>query len=123
MGEDKRKGGEIRKEDDRVRKEISRLKRIYKGLSKNQFAVAQGLIVQAARLRISLDDLWKDIEQNGTTEKFSQSADAEPYQRERPVAKQFIAMDKNYQALIKQLNDICPPDTKKSKLAKLRDDE
>lgn len=123
MGENERKGEEVRKEDERVRKEINRLKRIYKGLSKNQFAVAQGLIVQAARLRSSLDDLWKDIEQNGTTEKFSQSADAEPYQRERPAAKQFIAMDKNYQALIKQLNDICPPDAKKSKLAQLRNDE
>lgn len=110
-------------EDNRVKKEINRLKKIYKNLPANQFAVAQGLIVQAARLRISLDDLWADIEKNGRTEMFSQSADTEPYQRERPAAKQFVAIDKNYQAIMKQLNDICPPSAKESKLKALMDDE
>lgn len=109
--------------DRRVKKEITRLKKIYENLPPNQFAVAQGLIVQAARLRVSLDDLWADIEENGRTEMFSQSADAEPYQRERPAAKQFVALDKNYQALIKQLNDICPPSEKESKLKRLMNDE
>ena len=107
----------------REQKEIDRLTAIYKHLPTNQFAVAQGLIVQAARLRISLDDLWKDIKKNGRTEMFSQSADAEPYQRERPAAKQFVAIDKNYQAIIRQLNDICPQSAKESKLKKLMGDE
>lgn len=34
--------------------EIRRLRRIYKDLPPNEFAVAQGLIVQAARLRVRL---------------------------------------------------------------------
>ncbi|MBP3657571.1 MAG: hypothetical protein J6K32_12890 [Clostridia bacterium] len=106
-----------------MRKECSRLKRIYKGMPPNQYAVVQGLIVQAARLRISLDDLWKDIEEHGRTELFSQSADAEPYQRERPAAKQFALLDKNYQALMKQLTDLCPASRAKSKLEKLMHDE
>lgn len=107
----------------REKKEIERLTEIYKHLPPNQFAVAEGLIAQAARLRISLDDLWKDIKKNGRTEMFSQSADAKPYQRERPAAKQFVALDKNYQAIIKQLNDICPPSAKESKLKALMKDE
>ncbi len=123
MGDERERTEEIKKNGQRVRREINRLKRIYASLPKNQRAVAQGLIVQAARLRISLDDLWEDIEKNGRTEMFSQSADAEPYQRERPAAKQFVAVDKNYQAIIKQLNDICPPSKKESKLGKLMDDE
>lgn len=107
----------------REQKEIDRLTAIYKNLPQNQFAVAQGLIVQAARLRVSLDDLWKDIKKNGRTEMFSQSENAQPYQRERPAAKLFTATDKNYQAIMKQLNDICPPSAKESKLKAMMDDE
>ena len=107
----------------REKKEIARLSAIYEHLPPNQFAVAQGLIVQAARLRVSLDDLWKDIKKNGRTEMFSQSENAQPYERERPAAKQFAIMDKNYQAIMKQLNDICPPSVKESKLKKMMDDE
>ena len=65
--------------------EINRLTKIFEALPENQFAVAQGLIVQAARLRVRLDQLWDDIQKNGETEMFSQSANMEPYQRERPV--------------------------------------
>ena len=111
------------KEDPRVKKEYNRLKKIYKNMPPNQFAVNQGLIMQAARLRISLDDLWADIEANGRTELFSQSADAEPYQRERPAAKQFATLDKNYQTIMKQLTDLCPASRAKSKLEKMMRDE
>lgn len=96
--------------------EIKRLSKIYKKLQPNQYAVAQGLIVQAARLRVRLNKLWEDIEKNGETEMFSQSEKTEPYERERPAARLFTATDKNYQAIIKQLNDLTPPSTAKSKL-------
>ena len=102
--------------------EIARLTRIYKDLPPNQFAVAQGLIVQAARLRVRLDALWDDIRANGETEMFSQSDKAEPYERERPVARLFTATDKNYQAIIKQLNELTPPSRTKSKLEAFRDE-
>lgn len=103
--------------------EIKRLTKIYKSLPPNQFAVAQGLIVQASRLRVRLDQLWKDIQDNGETELFSQSEKTDPYERERPVARLFTATDKNYQSIIKQLNELTPPSVAKSKLAELMDDE
>lgn len=53
--------------------EIARLNEIYKDLPPNEFEVAQGLIVQAARLRVRLDALWRDIHKNGEVEMFSQS--------------------------------------------------
>ena len=40
--------------------EIRRLKRIYKGMEPNQLKVVDGLIVEAARLRVRLDYLWHD---------------------------------------------------------------
>ena len=96
--------------------EIRRLNKIYKDLPKNQYEVAQGLIVQAARLRVWLDELWADIQVNGQTEKFSQSEKTEPYDRERPQARLFASADKNYQAIIKQLNELTPPTKERSKL-------
>lgn len=89
-------------------KEYRRLMKIYRGLPENKLAVAQGLIRQAARLRVRLNALWQDIQENGETEMFSQSKDAEPYERERPSSRTFTSTDKSYQSIIKQLNDMCP---------------
>ena len=90
--------------------EIERLTEVYKELPPKQLAVAQGLIVQAARLRIRLDKLWDDLTEHGETEWFTQSKDAPSYERERPASRTFTATDKSYQSIIKQLNDMIPKD-------------
>ena len=102
--------------------EIERLTKIYKNLPPNKFAVAQGLIVQAARLRVRLNQLWEDIQENGETERFTQSEKTEPYERERPAARLFTSTDKNYQAIIKQLNELTPPSSNDGKLKELMRD-
>lgn len=99
--------------------EIARLTKIYKNLPPHKFKVVQGLIAEAARLRVLLNVLWEDIDENGTTEMFSQSKDAEKYERERPQAKQYIAANKSYLAIIKQLSEIAPESVGKGKLDKL----
>lgn len=104
------------------KKEYKRLIRIYKSLPKNQFAVAQGLIVQAARLRARLDMLWEDLRENGETEQFSQSNKTEPYERERPASRTFTSTDKAYQSIIKQLNDMCPESEEADALEAFRKD-
>ena len=91
-------------------REVARLTAIYSGLPPKKYALAQGLIQQAARLKVRLDSLWKDIQENGEWEYFSQSDKTEPYQRERPASKTFTATDKSYQSIIKQLNDMLPKD-------------
>ena len=90
--------------------EIDRLTEIYKELPPKQFALAQGLIIQAARLRVRLDKLWAELEEKGETEWFTQSEKTEPYERERPASRTFTATDKSYQSIIKQLNDMIPQD-------------
>ena len=102
--------------------EIARLTKIYKNLPPNKFAVAQGLIVQAARLRVRLNQPWEDIQENGETERFTQSEKTEPYERERPAARLFTSTDKNYQAIIKQLNELTPPSSNEGKLKELMRD-
>ena len=94
--------------------EVERLTEIYKSLPPKQFALAQGLIIQAARLRVRLDKLWAEIEEKGETEWFTQSDKTDPYERERPASRTFTATDKSYQSIIKQLNDMLPADTEKA---------
>ena len=88
--------------------EAARLRKLYRDLPKNRKAVAEGLIIQAARLRVRLNALNDDIEANGLTEMFTQSDKTAPYERERPAAALFIKLDKNYQAIIRQLCDMLP---------------
>lgn len=90
--------------------EAKRLTEIYENLPPKRFAVAQGLIEQAARIRVNLDKLSADIAENGMTEMFRQSDKVEAYKKTRPEADLFIKLDKNYQSIIKQLNDMIQND-------------
>ena len=96
--------------DKQVKKEVKRLKAIFKDIDSSNKALVDGLINQAARLRVSLDIMWEDISTNGDTEKFTQSEKTDPYERERPVARLFNNRDKNYQSIIKLLTDKLPED-------------
>lgn len=94
--------------DERIKKEERRLKRIYKNIDKDNKAIIDGLIQRAAYMRVTLEDWEEDIIENGVTEMFTQSEKTEPYERERPVARLYNTMNKNYQSLIKQLSDLVP---------------
>lgn len=102
------------------KKEIQRLQEVYSGLPENKKIVAEGLIIQAARLRVRLDYLWEDLQENGETELFSQSEKTEPYERERPQSRTFTSTDKAYQSVIRQLNDLLSSVTQ-VKTSKLED--
>ncbi len=93
-----------------VAEEIERLTEIYHGLPPKQFALAQGLIAEAARLRVRCNNLWEDLQEKGEVELFSQG-DQDPYERERPSSRIYTAANKSYQSIIKQLNDMIPAET------------
>ncbi len=95
-------------QDERIKKEEQRLKRIYKNIDKDNKAIIDGLIKRAAYMRVTLEDWEKDIMEKGITEMFTQSEKTEPYERERPVARLYNTMNKNYQSIIKQLSDLIP---------------
>jgi len=95
--------------------EIERLTAIYQGLPPKKFALAQGLIVEAARLRARCDALWEDLAKNGEVEQFSQG-DQEPYERERPASRIYTAANKAYQTIIRQLNEMVPDEVQEDQL-------
>lgn len=98
----------LKERDKRVEKEQKRLLKLFKDIPENKKKAVQGLIIQASRLRVLLDEMWADISENGDYEMFSQSERQEPYERERPVAKLYNSRDVSYQRVIKQLTDLMP---------------
>lgn len=102
--------------DERISKEEKRLRKSYKEIPKDVMTVADGLIRRAAYMRVTLEDYEIDLDAKGYVELFSQSEKTDPYERERPVARLYNTMNKNYQSIIKQLADLLPkpkPDKEK----------
>ena len=105
----------------RVKKEVKRLHTILSTIPEDKKEVAEGLIWQAARLRILLDDMWQDICDSGDTDMFTQSEKMEPYERQRPVASLYNTRDKNYQSVIKLLFDQLQTNENDDSAAELKD--
>lgn len=98
--------------DERISKEGRRLRKIYKNIDADKKGIIDGLIQRAAYMRVTLEDWEEDIIKNGCTEMFTQSVNTPPYERERPVARLYNTMNKNYQSIIKQLTDLMPKEVK-----------
>lgn len=109
----------VEETEKRVSKEVSRLEELFKDMPDKQLKLSEGLIIQAARLRILLDDNWKDILENGEYEKFSQSENQIPYDRKRPIVENYDNRDRTYQSIINQMNGMLGSDGKRDKKSKL----
>ena len=103
----------------REQKEYDRLSQLYQNIPSNKRQLVDGLLWQAARLRVSLDDLYEDIKENGNTELFKQANDGVEFPRERPESKIFAVRDKSYLAIIKKLDELLPVQEKPSGFSKL----
>ncbi|MDN5440229.1 MAG: hypothetical protein L0F96_03315 [Lactococcus lactis] len=99
---------DLKKRNRLVGAEIRRLNSIFKDIAADKMKIVSGLIRQTARLKILLDEMWIDISEKGDYELFSQSDSQTPYERERPIAKQYNSRDQAYQRAIKQLTDYLP---------------
>ena len=93
---------------DRIETELSRLTRIFEKIPKDKFDTLEGVIEEAANIRVTMQDMRKELDATGWVEFFQQSKDVEPYERTRPLANQYNSMNKNYQNLIKMLKDSLP---------------
>jgi len=122
--------------EERIKKELNKLQIIF-GIKKKTGKKSEdnspildektqktieGLIENAAFMRVELQDLVIDIRDNGLTEKFSQSDKTEPYDRIRPNADLYNKLNVNYQKIIKQLTDFLPQKNKAESLADDFDD-
>lgn len=96
------------KKSSAIKKEIKRLDGILSNVDENKKSIVEGLIKRASFMRATLEEMEIDLNENGFTEMFSQSENQDPYERVRPVATQYQTLNKNYQAIMKQLTDLLP---------------
>lgn len=98
-----------KEKEKKIKAEKNRLNLIYKEMSDDKKRLVIGLVQRQAYLRISLDELENDLNENGYTEPFSQG-NQEPYDRKRPNADIYTSMIANYMKIVKQLSDLLPKD-------------
>lgn len=90
-----------------VRKEMNRLKKIYKGISKDKFNTVQSLIRNAAFMAITLDDLQMTINREGVISEYQNGLN-QWGTKKSPEVEVYNTMIKNHSAMIKQLTDMLP---------------
>ena len=106
--------------EEKIKKEIERLSKVFKSLDKNKLATVQSLIKAAAFMAITLDELQEKINQDGYTQEYQNGANQSGVKKSSEV-EMHIAMTRNQTTVIKQLVDLCPLEVRKdSKLAALR---
>ena len=102
----------VEEKERRIKKEVNRLKKIYAKMDGDRMSLVIGTIQRAAFLRVSLEELEDDLNENGYTEPFQQG-NQEPYDRKRPNAETYKSFYDSYLKTIKQLNDMLPKEEAK----------
>lgn len=105
--------------EDRIKKEVRRLKGVFKDLDANKLKTADALIKRAAFITVSLEDLEEELNLYGWTETYTNGRNQEGVKK-AAAAEAHISLTKNLNAIMKQLLDMVPPAKKKeSKLQAL----
>ena len=108
--------------DQKIRKEIARLRRVFKDLDKNKLQTVESLIKNAAFMTVSLEELQEIINEEGYVVEY-QNGENQYGTKQSDAVKTHIAMTKNHASIVKQLAELVPPERKKeSKLQALRDE-
>jgi len=108
--------------DKLIEDEKERLKAIFINLDENKRELVTPLIEKAAFMSIELDILQENIQKNGWVSEYK-NGENQYGTKKSPEAETYVALTKNYAAVIRQLTDLVPAaEKKKSKLALLREE-
>ena len=89
--------------EKKIKQEINRLKKLYKEFDKDKAKALEGLINNAAFMKVTLNELREDLIRNGVTELFEQGEQS--FMRERPEYKVYSTFIQRYSQVMKQLID------------------
>ena len=98
--------------EKKIRQEKNRIAKIYKNINmdKDITKVLDGLISDAAFMRVSLEEVKQKLIKEGLMEKFKNGS--QEFMREKPEAKTFLNFMKQYSNTMKQLIDLMPVQVK-----------
>lgn len=102
--------------EKKIKKEVKRLKGIFKDLEPNKLKTVDALIARAAFITVNLQDLEDQLNEYGWTEWYENGRN-QSGQKKSAAADAHISLTKNLNAIMKQLLDLVPPAQKESRLA------
>lgn len=103
--------------EKKIKQEINKVKKLYVDFPKYKVKVLDGLINDAAFMKISLEEIRLDLLENGMIELFTQGS--QEFNRERPEVKIYTTLVQRYSNVMKQLIDLLPEEQKKEEKDKL----
>lgn len=103
--------------EKKIRQEVTRLKKLYKDFEKDKAKAIEGLVNEAAFMKVLLEDTREDLIKYGTTELFEQGEQS--FIRERPEVKIYTTFIQRYSNVMKQLIDMLPLEIKKEEADQL----
>lgn len=102
----------------RIKKERTRLMKIFTDLDDNKRSTCVALIDRAAFITVSLHDLETQLNETGWIETY-QNGENQYGMKKAAAADVHISLTKNLNAIMKQLLELVPPAQKKGKLAEM----
>lgn len=97
-------------QEKQLKREINKLKKLFKPLlDKTTFTIAEGLISDAAFMRLTLSKLQIDIAINGCIEEYQNGANQSGI-KESSSIKVYNNMIRSYNTVIKNLMSLLPDD-------------
>ncbi len=93
--------------EERINKEIRRLKRIFKKMDDDTKKVTQSLVENAAFMAVTLEDLQETINREGVVSEYQNGAN-QWGTKKSPEVEVYNTMIKHYMSIVKQLTDLLP---------------
>ena len=107
--------------ESRIKKELTRLKKIYSVLPENKLAIVTPLLENAAFMKITLDDLQVSINENGCSDEYKNGENQ--YGKKAAADLQaYNSLIKNYNTVSDRLEKLLPPDKRESRLKELENE-
>jgi len=95
----------IKSKEERVAATVRKMKKMIGGIDKDQREIVESLIENAAFMCETLRDLQKDIDENGTVERYQNGANQYGFKISSSVVA-YNQMIKNYNQTCRQIMDI-----------------
>lgn len=97
----------IKDKEKLIRKEKTKLNKIFKNINKDRLKVVEKLIDSASFMSVTLQDLEKEINKNGTVSEYK-NGENQYGTKKSPEVEVYNTIVKNYTSIIKQLLDQLP---------------
>lgn len=97
-----------------IKAEVVRIKKMFKEMSKEKLKIIEGLINEAAFMKITLEGIRQELLEEGTTEWFQQGA--QKFKRQHPSVDTYTTLISKYSTVMNQLLNQLPEEEKKNEV-------